>query len=120
MSRTIIRYIRSHFNLKIRRIIPKNCEGMFLRMFKFIPRYDLVCRAQLTFVPQPSNTPSAKAAANPPSVFGEGLYCGINEGASKYTGTILETKPATIGTLSLLGRNMQPETRDEMPKTAPL
>lgn len=44
----------------------------------------------------------------------------MKPGAKSHTGRMLEIKPTTIGTLCLLGRKTQSETRDEIPKTAPL
>ena len=44
----------------------------------------------------------------------------MRDGARRNTGTTLKTKPAIMGTLSPLGLKTDPDTRDEMPKTAPL
>lgn len=74
----------------------------------------------LTFVPQPRRKPTPKVAAAEPNERGGAGYVGIRDGASRYTGITLDIKPATMGTFSWFGLKTHPDTRDEMPKIAPL
>lgn len=74
----------------------------------------------LTLVPHPNRNPTPIVAAAEAKVCGGRGYVGIKDGASRYTGRILDIKPATMGTLSRLGLKAHPDTKDEMPKTAPL
>lgn len=71
-------------------------------------------------VPHPNKKPiptvDAMAAREPGAVG----YDGINDGANKYTGATLDTRPAMMGIFSELGLMMLPDSNDEIPKTAPL
>jgi hypothetical protein len=73
-----------------------------------------------TFVPQPNRKPVPNVGAKDVHEFGAGGYTGINDGMKSQMGITLDTNPAIIGTFSRPGRKKQPDSSDEMPKTAPL
>lgn len=73
-----------------------------------------------TFVPQPNKKPTPNVDAMEGQEFGPGGYVGSKDGANKYIGAALETRPAIMGRLLRLGLKTHPEMSEEIPNTAPL
>lgn len=74
----------------------------------------------ITFVPQPNKKPVASVVATEVHELGAGGYSGIKDGTKRETGITLDNNPATMGMLSQLGRNIDPDRSEEIPNTAPL